>query len=861
MTKKQIGVILLLGIAIACSKNEEATPQPSGNKNSVIELSVTASAFCGDWKEGDRISVLDNTGNHEFVALSSGQTASFKGESYIKALERVALSPYAGDAVFAGDSVKFSFPRQSSGYSAYSAAYSNTKKFKMAALSSCISFEFFSSDVRSIEINGLGGESLSGKTTLTVNKKTGSFEISGSEKESSLMLVPEEGKEYLVPGKYKLACLPSRLESGLKFTIHYAKVDAAFESKAIKELELGKIHEYGDIETESKIVEDPEKPFSITDIQMPAHSEAFSLTVTFIESPSGTSFKWPFSEPAASSIAPSWGEGKSSFPGQKVILKLPENDGGYRFEAFGTVGLTKNGTAGQGLKMGGCTEDYIALPAIKGVFLSRIEWVAGGGNCAGTRVVRSSDGAAVAGGEAITKDALDKGETYIWDLYGSEKETGYKISFGPSDPQCFQKLILHYDTKAPQDPSGAFQEVLPDQIPDFSRVGYHYGDVEIPDVPVNMTLSAPADGADALKIIQDAINNVQTPGAILLKAGTYNVSGRISLNRSGVVLRGEGQDKTILKCTATKQVSQLIQVGNTNEHRLSSGSRIIARKVPVGQMWVPVAQPELFSVGEKVFVYRPATKKWLSDLHMDELADLYEGNTSWTPGAYGMYWERKITAIEGNKIYLDNPIVMCIGGDPEYGEGILYKGSWDRVSECGIEDLSLDTVFDPSEKNGSDFIDEDHCLSAITVRSAENCWIRRLTARHFYLSMVDLAAGAKHVTVSDCTSLSPVSVLTGGRRYAFHFSRSQMCLIKDCNCDDDRHHYVCGARVPGPNVFLRCKATHPRSDAGPHQRWSTGILYDNVKIPDGYLCVQDRAGWGTGHGWAGVNFVLYNCEA
>ena len=37
-------------------------------------------------------------------------------------------------------------------------------------------------------------------------------------------------------------------------------------------------------------------------------------------------------------------------------------------------------------------------------------------------------------------------------------------------------------------------------------------------------------------------------------------------------------------------------------------------------------------------------------------------------------------------------------------------------------------------------------------------------------------------------------------------------------------------------------------------------LYDNLKT-DGRLNVQDRADYGTGHGWAGVNTVCYNCEA
>jgi hypothetical protein len=50
-------------------------------------------------------------------------------------------------------------------------------------------------------------------------------------------------------------------------------------------------------------------------------------------------------------------------------------------------------------------------------------------------------------------------------------------------------------------------------------------------------------------------------------------------------------------------------------------------------------------------------------------------------------------------------------------------------------------------------------------------------------------------------------------------------------------------------------------DIGPHVGWTTGVLYDNVKTDSQYIAVQDRHHTAEGHGWAGVNFVLYNCEA
>ena len=367
--------------------------------------------------------------------------------------------------------------------------------------------------------------------------------------------------------------------------MHFEAFDAVQTVGKATELESCKVTDFGDIESGAEIVETA--PFNITDVQLPGHDSAFELALVFIEDPTSTSLLWPLSSPVADKVSNSWSVGKGSFPGQKVRMIM--SDGDYSFEAYGTVGIAKNAGGSQGFRLGGAEGDYLALPAIKGLYLTRIEWVSGECSRGGARILKTADDSQAPGGEAISRGSSSRGESYIWNLYGSEKETSYKICFARTESQHFQKLILRYDVKAAEDPSKDFQEAGEDQIPDFSRVGYHYGDKEIPDVPVRMTISAPADGSDALKIIQDAIDKVQTPGAVLLKEGLYNVSNRINLNRSGVVLRGEGEGKTVIRCTDTSRegdpgkVSSLIVMGTSGKSKLSSSSRIIAKYVPVGQ--------------------------------------------------------------------------------------------------------------------------------------------------------------------------------------------------------------------------------------------------------------------------------------
>jgi hypothetical protein len=102
-------------------------------------------------------------------------------------------------------------------------------------------------------------------------------------------------------------------------------------------------------------------------------------------------------------------------------------------------------------------------------------------------------------------------------------------------------------------------------------------------------------------------------------------------------------------------------------------------------------------------------------------------------------------------------------------------------------------------------------------------------------------------------------VITGGRRYSFN-NDGQQNLFMDCQAGAGRHDYVTGARVCGPNVFLNCTAIRTHADIGPHHRWSTGTLYDNI-ITDGEINIQDRGNYGSGHGWVGVTQILWNCRA
>lgn len=409
-------------------------------------------------------------------------------------------------------------------------------------------------------------------------------------------------------------------------------------------------------------------------------------------------------------------------------------------------------------------------------------------------------------------------------------------------------------------------------IPDFSNCGYMGGGVRPPEVPVIASLTPLRGSSDDTPRIQDMIDEIsrRTPdpqgfhGAILLRRGVYRIGGSLRIGASGIVLRGEGdgEDGTILLGTGKGQRA-LIQVAGEGNLRTIPRSvrRITNTYVPVGAKSFDVEDASSFRAGQRVLVRRKGNASWISEIRMDRIPPR-PGNPSstrqWSP--FDLDFERVITHIDAQRVTVDAPIVNAI--QAEYGGGELIGYEFPgRIEQVGIEHLRGVSEFDSSKKDnaGKRFIDEDHAWSFIRIANAENCWVRSITARYFGYACVDLERGAKHVTVQDSKSLEMVAVVTGGRMYPFDLN-GQLNLFLRCYALDARHAFVQGSRVPGPNAYVDCHSVSD-GESGPHHRWSTGTLYDNVRIDKGGLRVYDRGYMGSGHGWSGAQKVFWNCTA
>lgn len=407
-----------------------------------------------------------------------------------------------------------------------------------------------------------------------------------------------------------------------------------------------------------------------------------------------------------------------------------------------------------------------------------------------------------------------------------------------------------------------------DRVPDFSDVGYRGGRTAIPDVPAAVNV-VPQAGDDTASI-QAAIDAVSLlplgadgfRGAVQLAPGQFEVSGTLAINASGVVLRGAGRDAggTLLRATGTQQ-RDLIQINGGGSQSLFGSTRnMIDKVVPVGSRSFRVNSTSGFAVGDTVRVERPSPANWISDIGMDMIPPRSDGQpiSQWTPGSRNIRYDRVITRIEGDRVFVDAPLTNSF--ELQYGGGTIREYNWsggtepDRIQNIGVENLRAESDFVAAD-------DEDHAWNFVSIDDAQHVWVRDTTSVYFGRSAVLSNPGAKWVTADNVINETPVSRITGGRRYTFDLS-GQLELVTNSEANDGRHDFVNNStRPPGPHVFHRSVANNALDESGPHQRWATGSLFDNVVVDGDQLNAYNRGNRGTGHGWAGANMVIWNSAA
>ena len=396
------------------------------------------------------------------------------------------------------------------------------------------------------------------------------------------------------------------------------------------------------------------------------------------------------------------------------------------------------------------------------------------------------------------------------------------------------------------------------RILDFSYCGYKGSEQDIPSV--RNAVFVPWTAGDNTSRIQRAIDYVASlvpdasgfRGAVLLDQGEFSLSGSLRINASGIVLRGVDKEKTILLKKGVDR-GALIYMEGTDDLKIQDTLQVLSKYVPVNARTLEVVSGTSLRKGDRVLVNRPSGKEWIASLG----CDIFGGGISalgWKEGDMVLTWDRTVTEVNGNQITLDAPLTVAL--DAKYGTSSVITYQWNgRIRECGVENMTLISDYDKRYPK-----DEDHCWTGISIEDAKDCWVRRVSFKHFAGSAILVQRTGSQIMVEDCISREPVSEIGGMRRCTF-YTLGQLTLFQRCYSEQGIHDFAAGYCAAGPNAFVQCDSYESLGFSGSIDAWACGLLFDVVNIDGHNLSFKNLGQDKNGAGWNTANSLFWQCTA
>ena len=396
---------------------------------------------------------------------------------------------------------------------------------------------------------------------------------------------------------------------------------------------------------------------------------------------------------------------------------------------------------------------------------------------------------------------------------------------------------------------------------DYSYCGYHRSEIPIPSAKVVVYVEPVAGDNSAM--IQGAIDylSMQKPdrqtglrGAVLLAEGTYELSEPLRIRTSGIVLRGSGRDKTILRKQGYDR-GALLYIEGTHDILVKDTFTVSDTKAGSLHLSLITDHLSLITSHDRVMICRPSTQEWIDYLGCSSFGGGKRmGYWAWHPGDIDLRWNRRISAVNGTEITLDAPITCNIDARWGGAKAIVYEHRG-LIQECGVENLTLESDYDHSRS-----MDEDHCWDGVYVADAEDCWVRMVNFRHFAGSAVIIQKSSQQITVEDCQSSQPVSEIGGFRRRTF-LTLGEMVLFQRCYSEHGINDFAVGHTAPGPNAFVQCESFESFGPSGAISSWAPGILFDIVNIDGNDIVFKNWELQKFGAGWSTANSTMWQSTA
>jgi hypothetical protein len=375
------------------------------------------------------------------------------------------------------------------------------------------------------------------------------------------------------------------------------------------------------------------------------------------------------------------------------------------------------------------------------------------------------------------------------------------------------------------------------RLPDFSLAGYRCGRAAIPVYPVVTDVrahGAKGDGvSDDTAAFAAALAAATVHGAVLVPAGRYLIGDVVELTRSGVVLRGEGSERSIL--VVPKPLSALhphaSNEGDKAYYAFSGG--FLAMKghdtgKPLGAIAAAAARgdrtltlaaaPAGLVPGAwiRLIMHDPADHTLLRHLHGDLLDAGVDTLKSTTP----VDWAAQVVAVDGARLTIDRPLRLDVRLEwkPE------IAAMQPTLSESGIEALGFE--FPGVAKKPH--LKEDG-YNAIQLTGAVDCWIRDV-------AVVDgdngvISNGSRFCTIDGFATRAVKRTGITGHHALWASGRTQDCLFTAFRCTTTYVHDLSVEGFASGNVFT--KGSGVSIDCDHHRNAPYENLFTDFDAGDG----------------------------
>lgn len=347
------------------------------------------------------------------------------------------------------------------------------------------------------------------------------------------------------------------------------------------------------------------------------------------------------------------------------------------------------------------------------------------------------------------------------------------------------------------------------ELTDYSYAGYHFSEVEIPEVDSWQQFSVTDYGAvaddedyddEAIQLAIDAAEAYDGPAVVYFPAGRYIVSEdndinkKITIGRDSIVLKGAGSG-----VGGTEIFMDQRRVNNGHwqfqfepEDTGSSNLTFLAEPAFRGDHQVIVEDGSGIEVGMIVRLYHKSEE--FAKAHFGDL----ELSSDWTrlfgsSGGMTLYELHEIKAVSGNLVTFVNPLQIDL---PELSEK-YQVASHVVINEVGLEDILFTSDWGNYEEDFVHHKDDihDYAWNAVQFANVQNGWVRNCEFKDWN----------QVLDVRQSIGFTVENVLISGKKghASFLTRRGYGLLVKNCEDQAGMHHGP-GTGYAGVNtVYLR----------------------------------------------------------